>query len=341
MEAILSSISFFRQRYAGLQPLLRGLLFVLLLGGIYYQIVHRNNITTIFNEFLSSIRERPASYLCLALGLMPFNLAFETLKWLQFTRFFCKMGFWQAYRAVLAGMSLAIVTPNRVGEYGGRLWLLLPQQRWQGAASMLLGSYSQWIVLFFGGLIGFSWFALNHLQWQLYLILFLMTTGMLISLVLLLLFWQIGWFLPIIGKCGFKKKRRRWLRQVVMLRAVSVRAKFRALQWAVLRYCTYSLQYWLLLQFFGIKLTLWEGFMGIWSIFLIQTGVPLSAGLALLARGEIAVFVWRHFDANELSVLAATFGLFIINLVLPAFLGAILLIKISDSKLIGYEKNTA
>lgn len=332
MEAILSSISSFRQRYAGLQPLLRGGLFIVLLGGIYYQIVHHNNITTIFNEFLRSIRERPASYLCLAVGLMPFNLAFETLKWLHFTRFFCKMSFPQAYRAVLAGMSFAIVTPNRVGEYGGRLLLLAPPHRWQGAVSILLGSYCQWIVLIFGGLIGFSWFALNHLQWQLYIILILMTIGILICLILLLLFLQIGWFLPFIGKCGFKKRGRRWLRQWVVLRAVSLRAKWLALQWAGLRYLTYSLQYWLLLQFFGINVTLWEGVAGIWSIFLIQTGVPLSASLALLARGEIAIFVWSHFNANELSVLAATFGLFIINLVLPALLGAILLIKRSDSK---------
>jgi hypothetical protein len=95
------------------------------------------------------------------------------------------------------------------------------------------------------------------------------------------------------------------------------------------------------LQFFGIKVNLLEGFAGISSIFLIQTGVPLSAGLALLARGEIAVFVWSHFGANELSVLAATFGLFIINLILPALWGAIIIAKINTSKPSGYEKNIA
>lgn len=312
---------------------------MLLLAGIYYQVAGNNNITTIFNEFLSSIRERPAYYLCLAVVLMPLNLAFETQKWLQFTRFFGNMNFWQAYRAVLAGMSLAIITPNRVGEYGGRLLFVAPQQRWRGAVSMLLGSYCQWIVLFLGGLIGFSWFAFNHLEWQLYLILILIVIGSIICLVLLLLFWQIGWILPFIRKCGLKERGYRWLRHAVVLHAVSTESKLMALQWAAWRYLTYSLQYWLLLQFFGIKVTLWEGLTGIWSIFLIQTGVPLSAGLALLARGEIALFVWRHFGANELSVLAATFGLFIINLVLPALLGAILLLKRSDSKLISYEKN--
>jgi len=272
---------------------------------------------------------------------MPFNLAFETLKWLQFVRVFMKMRFRQAFWAVLAGMSLGVVTPNRVGEFGGRLWMVAPGVRGQGAVSMLLGSYCQWIVLLFGGLVGFSWFAFNHLQWQLYLIWIGMIAGSMTCLLLLLLFWQIGRILPLFCKCGFKKRGYRWLRYVVMLRSVAPMTRLYALQWAALRYLTYSLQYWLLLQFFGVKVNMAEGFAGIASIFLIQTGVPLSAGLALLARGEIALFVWGHFGANELSVLAATFSLFVINLILPALSGAVFLIKRQDLKSFDYEKDHA
>lgn len=338
LKAIIQTI---QRRYVQWFPVGKVLLVGLLMLGIYYQINRNNNLTTIFNEFLSSIRERDASYLCLALGLVPINLAFETLKWLQFTRFFCNMSFRRAYGAVLAGTSFAIFTPNRVGAYGGRWLLAKANQRSGIIVSMLLSSYCQWIVLFLGGLVGFSWFAFNHLQWQLYLMLVLIMTGVVVSLILLLLFWQIGRVLPIIGKCGFKKWERRWLRHLIMLRSMSLKVQLQALQWAALRFVTYSFQYWLLLQFFGIKVTLWEGLAGIWSIFLIQMGVPLSSGLALLARGEIAVFVWRHFGANELSVLSATFGLFVINLVLPALFGAILLLKRNDLKSLNYEKNIA
>lgn len=338
MEAIYVSI---QRRWYLVFPFVKIALIALLLGGIYYELAYHNNLKTIFNEFLSSFRERHTYYLCLAVGLMPFNLAFETLKWLQFTRVFCNMDFRQAYRAVLAGMSFAIFTPNRLGEYGGRLLVVAPEKRGGALVSMLLGSYCQWIVLLLGGLVGFCWFAFNYLQWQLYLIWIIIGTGAAICLLLLLLFWQIGRVLPLIRKCGLKKWGMRWLRHLAALRAVTPKARAKALQWAALRYATYSLQYWLLLQFFGIKVNLLEGFTGIASIFLIQTGVPLSAGLALLARGEIAVFVWRHFSANELSVLAATFVLFIINLILPALLGAIVLAKIKVLKSSGYEKNIA
>lgn len=339
MEAIYVSI---QKGYRQVFPFLKVGLTALLLGGIFYQLAYHNNLKTIFNEFLSSFWEGRASYLCLAFGLMPFNLVFETRKWLEFTRFFYKMGFWQAYRAVFAGMSLAVITPNRIGEYGGRLLLMPAKVRGRLAISMLFSNYCQWIVLFFGGLIGFCWFAFNQLHWQLYLICIIMVAGGLACvLLLLLLFLQIGWILPFFGKCGLKKWGRFVRRQLLLLRTITPRVRWRALQWAALRYLTYSLQYWYLLQFFGIKVNLIEGLAGIASIFLIQTGVPLSAGLALLARGEIAVFVWSHFGANEISVLAATFVLFIINLILPALLGAIILVQRNDSKSLDYEKDTA
>jgi len=307
---------------------------------IGYQLFFYNNITTIFNEFLSTVWDRPTSYLCLAIGLIPFNLAFETLKWMQFTQYSFKMRFWEAHRAVLAGLSLAIVTPNRVGEYGGRLLLVPPAQRWQAAAAMVLGNYCQLLVLLFGGLVGFCWFADNYLEWQAYIIRIIWLTGGITCLTLLYGLLQIGRILPIIRKYVPKKMGRRWQRLLVFLRIISMKTKWKALQWAALRYLTYSTQYWLLLQFFGIKVSLVQGFAGIASIFLIQTAVPLSASMALLARGEIAVYVWGHFGANEISVLAATFTLFVLNIVLPALLGILFIVQKNVFKSSGYEKST-
>lgn len=309
-------------------------LLVLLLLVMSKQLLFNNNAATIFNKFLSSFHDRRASYLCLAIGLIPFNLAFETLKWLQFTRSFCKISFREAYRAVLAGFALGIVTPNRVGEYGGRLLLIPAEYRWQAGVAMLLGSYCQWIVLFFGGLVGFCWFAYNYFNWQAYILRVILVGGNVACLGLVIGLLQIGRILPLIEKCGLKRGGRRWHLHLEVLRAASLPARFRALQWAGLRYVTYSVQYWLLMLFFGIKMPMIAAFAGIATIFLMQTGIPLSAGLALLARGEIAIYVWGFLGANEISVLAATFGLFVINLLLPALLGTIFIIYKKAFKII-------
>jgi uncharacterized membrane protein len=47
-----------------------------------------------------------------------------------------------------------------------------------------------------------------------------------------------------------------------------------------------------------------------------------------LARGEIALILWKFYGVNELSILAASYGLWVINLVMPALVGIIYLMKI-------------
>jgi len=54
----------------------------------------------------------------------------------------------------------------------------------------------------------------------------------------------------------------------------------------------------------------------------------------------LALFVWKNFEANEISILAATFTLFIINLSFPAFVGMIYIIKTNILKSLGYESKT-
>jgi len=74
-------------------------------------------------------------------------------------------------------------------------------------------------------------------------------------------------------------------------------------------------------------------------VYLIQSSLPLPAMLSLLARGEIAILVFSMFNVNEISILATTFGLWIINLLLPAFFGLILLWKIRLLETIGIEND--
>ncbi|MCB0576837.1 MAG: hypothetical protein KDC61_19920, partial [Saprospiraceae bacterium] len=72
----------------------------------------------------------------------------------------------------------------------------------------------------------------------------------------------------------------------------SRRDLLRVLFWSALRYGVYSAQYFMLLQFFGIKTGVFAGFAGIATIFLLQTVVPLPAFAGLLVRGNLAIFVW-------------------------------------------------
>ena len=77
------------------------------------------------------------------------------------------------------------------------------------------------------------------------------------------------------------------------------------------------------------------------TIYLLQTSVPLPPLMGLFVRSEVALFVWGMYSANEIAILAATFGLWILNLLIPALIGTVFMLNINVLKSLGYEKSNA
>jgi len=88
------------------------------------------------------------------------------------------------------------------------------------------------------------------------------------------------------------------------------------------RYSVYLGQYVLLIFFFGVTDQLIPAMLGVSTLFFLQSNLPLPPALSVLARGEMAIFLWSVFTSNVLGIVAATFSLWIINLVIPSILGA-------------------
>ncbi|MEZ4951553.1 MAG: hypothetical protein R2784_19525 [Saprospiraceae bacterium] len=117
------------------------------------------------------------------------------------------------------------------------------------------------------------------------------------------------------------------------------RELLRVLLLSFLRYLTFSIQFYLLLWFLGIEAPFLAALAGISTVFLVQTSIPLPPVLGLLTRGQVALFVWQFFGGNELSVLAATYSIFVINLLIPSLLGAVFIVQINVLKSLGYEND--
>ena len=94
-----------------------------------------------------------------------------------------------------------------------------------------------------------------------------------------------------------------------------------ALALAMMRFIVYCFQFLLLLWFFNAPLEFVEGMSAIFSIYLIQAGIPLPPGISVISRGEIAVLFWSSTTVSSLSIVSATFSVYLINLLFPALLG--------------------
>jgi hypothetical protein len=74
---------------------------------------------------------------------------------------------------------------------------------------------------------------------------------------------------------------------------------------------------------------------------LLQTAIPLPPIVGLLARGEVALKIWGISSQNDLSILAATFTLWVINLIIPALIGLVFILRLNFLKSLGYQQKSA
>lgn len=315
------------------------ILVALLLGFVLLaEIRAKDDLLDTWLLFRSQVRGAAAPWLVVALLLMPANWLAETLKWHQFVRRYEPMSRWKALRAVLSGVSLSLFTPNRVGEYGGRILFVRPENHWKAIFANLVGNFSQYMVLLTAGTAGAAWLLWNRFGpidvFYLRLLLVVAISGLGLMYAV---YFNIRLILPLARRLPLARYFRRFAKDIRVLEQFNRQELTDILSWAVVRYVVYSTQYFCLLKFFNIQVDIIAGFAGIAAIFLVQTSIPLPPLACLMARGHLSVEMWSGFGANALSSLAATFSLWIINLILPALVGTFSLFYVNITKQFGYE----
>ena len=93
-------------------------------------------------------------FLSMVLLLMPVNWMLESRKWQFLTSSTVAITFKTSLKAVLAGLNTGFITPNRYGEFAGRIFFLPEAHRLTGVLLSFINSVSQSLVVTFFGLIG-------------------------------------------------------------------------------------------------------------------------------------------------------------------------------------------
>lgn len=314
------------------------LLIAALLGwAIYRQVFAKQQVEELWAALVKDFVYPNLLWLVAVILLAPLNMALEAMKWRQLIRDFSNLNFWQSFKAVLAGTSIAIITPNRVGEYGGRVLFVEEGQGWKAVIATMVGSLAQLLALLSVGLVGGVYFSLKFLHPAPYLILVSISLGAAFLGLLFFTYFNIDVMVPLAKRIPYIDRFKKQLRHLTVLRHYHRKELGRALGFAFLRYFVYSTQYYLLLQFYGVPAPWLLGMAGIATIFLVQASVPLPPAMGLLARGEIALFVWGFFTQDHVDILAATFSLFVINIAVPALLGLVFIVQVNILKSIGFE----
>ncbi|HVZ26911.1 MAG TPA: hypothetical protein VG842_12685, partial [Sediminibacterium sp.] len=92
------------------------------------------------------------------------------------------------------------------------------------------------------------------------------------------------------------------------------------------RYLVFLVQYLLLMEVFGVGLSLVQAMILVSVLFLLLAIIPSIALAELGIRGKLSIFLFGMISRNYLGIMATATGIWIINLLLPALFGALIII---------------
>lgn len=315
------------------------LLFIWLSVSIYHQIKNQPDLFYSLNNISKALQGSERWKCWAVIGMVLLNWGIEARKWQLLLKPLEKVSLGRSFKAILSGLALALNTPNRIGEYGGRILYVHEGHRIQAVSLTIVGSFSQLIVTLAFGFAGLI-FLLNivepatavvaiksysfWIQMMVYIV-----AGILI--VCLLLYFRLGLLFRWLGKLPFFSKG---VKHLLVMNEVSSATLRKVLGLSFLRYMVFAGQYVLMIQLMQLPIPAWQAFWLISVLFLVMAVIPTIALADLGIRGQASLELFGLFSADKLGIIAASAGVWCINLVLPALIGSILIagVKIFDTK---------
>lgn len=245
------------------------------------------------------------------------NWLIEALKWKLYVDKTNRIPFAVAAKAILFGISLGAVSPNRIGDYSGRSLFLPENARRQGASATFFCSTAQNIATFLLG--GIACVLASEKLSISYgpTVLIIGWASILASAVFASLLFASKWYSRIAKKLNAEKIN-------TYLQNISERYPFgtnsMVLFLSIGRYCIFITQFYLLLNLFA-DVPFMQSYIGIGTTYVVNTLLPSNQLIEFGVRTSIPMFVLKGYGiAPEISVLASLL-LWFFNLGFPAFLG--------------------
>lgn len=261
-------------------------------------------------------------YLIFSLLLIPVNLGIEARKWQRLAGSATEVTYPEAVKSLLGGIAFSIITPNRIGEYPGRILFLSKHNSSRLISVSVLGGCTQLLAILLFGLAGLVYYNIKFPGW---LPLVLLACSLVVTVIVWIFYWRFERWAPYLEKL-------RWLRKLRMygqlLGRFETREQAEILILALLRFAVFTLQYYLMLRWMNVAIPLMDGFFLASLFFWAMAIIPSIALAELGIRGEVSLFLFHAFSADKLGILTATIGLWCINLVIPALIGSILLLRL-------------
>jgi hypothetical protein len=306
------------------------LVFCLLAWSIWQQLYRQPHWPTSLQQVKSAFAGNAWWKIALVGVLMIVNWSLEARKWQILVNRVQRISFWQSVKAVFTGTTMAFFTPNRMGEYMGRILYIEDGKRIKAISLTLVGSMAQLLVTWLAGIGGFL-FVRCHIAdnspadtsmlfWTLMMLYITIAGFVILTLFYFRIAWLVRWIerIPRIDKFVTYIKDLDSLNATILLRILSL---------SIARYGIFIAQYYLLFEVFGVSMHMGQVAGAISVVFLLLSIVPTIAIITELGvRWKASIEVVQLFSGNITGILATSLAIWVINLVIPALIGSLLIL---------------
>ncbi len=316
---------------------LRFLFAMLAFWFIYEQVFRSGDYSNFRHEIADRLQNADFRLLSFwAIILMPLNWGIEAYKWQLLISYVEDVSYLSAFRSVLTGISMSLFTPNRVGEFLGRVFTLKLCDPLKGVLLTIAGSISQLMATLMFGLGSSLFFIKEYIgfteSWHKFFFFGIVILVLFICLLMVLLFLRTPFLsagIHSLIKPGWKRIHE----YIAVLQSVNRQSLLRVLLLSLARYVVFTTQFYLLLRAFGLDIPFLNAFMLISMVYFVVTAIPTVALIDLGIKSSVAIyFISMYFPEKEFvatSILSATTFIWIINLALPALLGLLFINRLT------------
>lgn len=256
-----------------------------------------------------SIKFFPLTFLAV-LFLMPVNWMLEAWKWKLAAGQQVKMSFANAMRGVLAGVTTGTATPNRVGEFAGRIFMEKEEDRVPLLFLSFVCSFCQVVITFFAGITGMLLLE-DNAGLSRNETLFIYVAGLIFCCTPLLL--------PVLPA--------KWKERTKQLRQFPLTVFSKILFLSALRYAVYVFQFLLIIQMLKPELFCLEILACIMVSYLVVTLIPTFSFTEVFIRGSIAALIFSAAGFERIGFIAAIL-LWLINVAVPSLVGTVYVFRL-------------
>lgn len=301
---------------------------ILALAFIFVYIGILNNEKNIyrFGNLVAHLNLNKVIFTLIVVVLLMFvNWILEALKWLHLTRILSPMSTWQAIKSVFCGLTWAVFTPNRIGEYGGRVMFLPNRKRIHGVFAMAVGSFGQNTVTNVLGASALIWFLATYMHINSVLMAGIAFIALVFVSLMLVFYFHIKWMVSVLNSIKYLKKFHRFF---------NIMGKYKpgellSIMWFCLaRFFVFTFQYYILIHLLVPQIPVLQLTLLMFVFFFIQSAIPSLDFLDIGVRSFTASMLFSYVTDQKIAVVVAVSLIYITNLIIPAILGSFFVFKL-------------